>query len=113
MKRTALLLSILIFLQSCQVYKSVDVSEVKENRTYRIHLESGQHVQGECEGIEGEQIAIRVNGNIVEFPKTNINRVEQHKVSVVKVVGAAILITAGVFLMVDIAKKDKSSINNP
>lgn len=113
MRKIAVLFGIVMLIQSCQVYRSIDVSEIQKDKTYKIHLTNGQDVQGICERTEGNLVALRVNENIVEFPKTNINRVERHKVSVLKVVGAAILITAGAFLMVDIAKKDKVSINNP
>ncbi|MFC4219535.1 hypothetical protein [Flagellimonas marina] len=113
MKRIAIWLSIVMLAQSCQVYRNVELSEIKKNKTYRIHLNNGQDIQGICESVDGNQVALRVNENVVEFPKTNIDSAERHKVSILKMAGAAVLITAGTLLMLDIAKKDTGSINNP
>ena len=65
-KSIGLVVTMVIWLHGCQVYRASSVAEVKEGRTYELTLTSGKRIQGKCTGVFDEYLLIRTNENTVQ-----------------------------------------------
>ena len=108
MRNIAVLIAILLLLQSCQTYKAVNVSEITKGRKYRITLNNGQQLETKCQGVADESISLRINGNLMSLPKSEIDKVKKLKTSPFVIIGGVAVAAAGVIILYK--ESDKESI---
>ncbi|WP_431122561.1 hypothetical protein [Flagellimonas flava] len=108
MRNISILVALLLILQSCQTYKTVGVQDIKEGKKYRITLHNGQLFETKCRGVADESIELRINGNLKDLPKSDIDNVKQRKTSPLVVIGGVAVAAVGVFALLN--KTDKESI---
>jgi hypothetical protein len=113
MKKNIILALLIILVQSCQVSKPITVNEIKKGRTYEITHSNGQTVKVKCKDVNATSISIKINGNIMELPKSQIDSVKRYKVSTIKLLGGLTLAGIGAAILISNAEKgyDKPKTN--
>lgn len=106
MKNIAALIAILLLLQSCQTYKTVSISEITKGRKYQITLNNGQLLETKCQGVADESIALRINGNLMNLPKSDIGKVKKQKTSPLIIIGGMAVAAVGVITLFNASDKE-------
>nr|WP_297916377.1 hypothetical protein [uncultured Allomuricauda sp.] len=91
----------LFLVQSCHTYKTVETREIKEEKIYSFQLTEGKKLVARCKKIYPDSFLFEINRNLVKVPKNKIESVEQKKVSVVKLLGGAVLTTGAAILILE------------
>ena len=110
MKKLTFFLAALILLQSCRTYRPVSNTDFKVGKTYKLVLENGQELEGKCHKVETETVSIKVNENLVDFPKSKVAQSQQKKLSWLKVAGGLAVAALGFILILDGDKEEATQV---
>ena len=106
MKKLNLLVLFLLLMQGCQTYQPVSISEIKMAKTYELTLLNGQRFETRCQRVNDNSIFVEINENIMELPKSKIDKAKRKKTSVLRLAGGLTLATVGVVLLINSADKE-------
>ncbi|MGY8916168.1 MAG: hypothetical protein ACKVJF_13940, partial [Flavobacteriales bacterium] len=106
MKKIILLVLFLLLMQGCQIYQPVSISEIKMGKTYELTLLNGQRFETRCKRVNDNSIYVELAENIMELPKSKIDKAKRKKTSVLRLAGGLTLATVGVVLLIDSADKE-------
>lgn len=106
MKKINLLGLFLLLMQSCQTYQTVSISEIEKGKTYEITLMNGQRIETRCARVNENSIFVEITENIMELPKSKIDKAKRKKIAVFRLVGGLTLATVGVILLLNSADKE-------
>ncbi|WP_420400404.1 hypothetical protein [Flagellimonas sp.] len=106
MRKIPFVLALFLILQSCQTYKAVSISEITKGRKYQITLTKGQLLETKCQGVADESIALRINGNLMNLPKSDIGQVKKQKTSPLVIIGGIAVAAVGVITLFNASDKE-------
>ncbi|NAY90605.1 hypothetical protein GTQ34_01625 [Muricauda sp. JGD-17] len=106
MRITILVFAAFFLLQSCQVYKPREISEMKNGKTYELTLYNGQTVEGICSKTTEDNIYLKTNENIVTFPKEKVSSLKRRKTNFLALAGGITLVTAGTIFLINDSKEE-------
>ncbi len=106
MKKLNLFILFFVLMQSCQSYKTVNISEIKKGNTYKITLKNGRNIETKCQKVSDKNISVLINEKVMELPKSKIGRAKRIKNSVFKLaVGSSLVAVGVIFLLKNTDKK--------
>lgn len=101
MRNLNLIIALFILMQSCQTYKAVNILEIKKGKTYEIHLKSGKSLDAVCKNVTDKNISVIINKNVVELPKSSIEKAKIKKTPILRLIGGLTLTTVGVIVLLN------------
>ncbi|ALM06608.1 hypothetical protein SB49_01355 [Sediminicola sp. YIK13] len=106
MKKLNILVLFILLMQSCQIYQPVSISEIKTGKTYELTLLNGQRFETRCQRVNENSIFVEITENIMELPKSKIDKAKRKKTSVLRLAGGLTLATVGAVLLINSADKE-------
>jgi len=89
MKNIIYLLSILILLQSCFSYKTVDLADISVDKKQKLKIEriDNKNIKGKLVSISDDAITLKISGENKEISLSDIDEIRSKKFSFMKTAG--------------------------
>ena len=109
MKKTVILLSIIILFQSCYSYKNTVANNLEVDEYYEMRLNNETNIKGIFKGMSKDTVEIRIKHRLLRYSKKDISDIKRKRTSVIKTLGVFAVMTAGVVLSVTSNNPEKAS----
>ncbi|HSN47484.1 MAG TPA: hypothetical protein VLR29_01870 [Flavobacterium sp.] len=93
--------------QSCYTYKTINLANLESEKNYIVELKEGATVNALYKESSTDSLTFVINTNTVQIPINKIETIKQEKVSVLKLVGGGVLVTAGIIILINDAPKSQ------